>query len=326
MPILRNKNTLEIRINKPVYSLIYEKMKKFWNFYIDDFLIEKKVNQWIWHNMLRIYNVTFKVLVESNEVNASDLSTYTSQNFKKLLGRHFLERNWSSANYNNYRKYLRCYCEYLKTEWHLTENPFDKILKRKVPIQLPKTLTKSEIQELLTNLPKIFDISSYIWKRNETIIYTYLYTGLRLTELTNLKLKDLQIHEWYIKVISWKWNKDRMIPLSHQLLTRLSRYILLRNKSFDNDLDSPLFPTAYWNLLQYRDMKKMMHKIRAWISFYFTWHQLRHTFATELVRNNFDIFNISKILGHSSIDTTKIYLSVDMWRLKNQLDSLTLFT
>ena len=66
--------------------------------------------------MLRIYNVTFKVLVESNEVNASDLSTYTSQNFKKLLGRHFLERNWSSANYNNYRKYLRCYCEYLKTE------------------------------------------------------------------------------------------------------------------------------------------------------------------------------------------------------------------
>ncbi len=59
-------------------------------------------------------------------------------------------------------------------------------------------------------------------------------------------------------------------------------------------------------------MKRIMEKIRASISFYFTWHQLRHTFATELVRNNFDIFNISKILGHASIDTTKIYLSVDM--------------
>ncbi|RLA84250.1 MAG: hypothetical protein DRG78_01955 [Epsilonproteobacteria bacterium] len=69
----------------------------------------------------------------------------------------------------------------------------------------------------------------------------------------------------------------------------------------------------------------MINKLRANLSFYFTWHQLRHTFATELVRNNFDIFNISKILGHSKIDTTKIYLSVDTERLKNQLDKITLF-
>jgi integrase/recombinase XerD len=72
-------------------------------------------------------------------------------------------------------------------------------------------------------------------------------------------------------------------------------------------------------------MKNIMKKIRTSISFYFTWHQLRHTYATELVRNNFDIFNISKILGHSSVDTTKIYLSVDMGRLKNQLDNITMF-
>ena len=70
----------------------------------------------------------------------------------------------------------------------------------------------------------------------------------------------------------------------------------------------------------------MMDKIRANINFYFTWHQLRHTFATELVRNNFDIFNISKILGHSNIDTTKIYLSVDTAKLKIQLDNISLFS
>lgn len=70
----------------------------------------------------------------------------------------------------------------------------------------------------------------------------------------------------------------------------------------------------------------MMDKIRANISFYFTWHQLRHTFATELVRNNFDIFNISRILGHANIDTTKIYLSVDTAKLKNQLDNIVLFS
>jgi site-specific recombinase XerD len=77
--------------------------------------------------------------------------------------------------------------------------------------------------------------------------------------------------------------------------------------------------------MQERELRKIINRIRAKISFYFTWHQLRHTFATELVRNNFDIFNISKILGHSKIDTTRIYLSVDTERLKNQLDTITLF-
>lgn len=301
-------------------------MKKFWNLYIDDFLIEKKVNQWVWKNMIRIYTCIFTLFTNSEQVNATDLSTYTHQNFKRFLGHYLVERNWASSNYNSYRKYLRCYCEYLKTEWYLTENPFDKIQKRKVDIQLPKTLTKKEVHELVDKLPKIFDLSTFVGKRNETIVHTYLYTWLRLSELLNLKLEDLEIHDWYIKVVKWKWNKDRVIPLSHKLLKILSKYLILRNKEYSINWDSALFPTYIWNHLQQRDMKRIIDKIRANISFHFTWHQLRHTFATELVRNNFDIFNISKILGHSSIDTTKIYLSVDTAKLKTQLDNITLFS
>lgn len=301
-------------------------MKKFWNLYIDDFLIEKKVNQWVWENMIRIYTTIFTLVWKTTFVDLADLSTYTHQNFKRLLGHYLVERNWASSNYNNYRKYLRCYCEYLKIEWYLSENPFDKIQKRKVDIQLPKTLTKKEVQELLDVLPKTFDTSIFIWKRNETIVYTYLYTWLRLSELTNLKLKDLDIHEWFIKVVKWKWNKDRMIPLSHNLLKIISKYLILRNKEHSIYWDTALFPTYIWNSLQQRDMKRIIDKIRADISFHFTWHQLRHTFATELVRNNFDIFNISQILGHSKIDTTKIYLSVDTWKLKTQLDNIALFS
>jgi len=73
-------------------------------------------------------------------------------------------------------------------------------------------------------------------------------------------------------------------------------------------------------------MQSVMKKIRTNITFHFTWHQLRHTYATELVRNNFDIYNISQILGHSTIDTTKIYLSVDTDKLKKQLDKIKLFS
>jgi len=72
-------------------------------------------------------------------------------------------------------------------------------------------------------------------------------------------------------------------------------------------------------------MRRIIGRLRYCISFHFTWHQLRHTFATELVRNNFDIYNISRILGHSKIDTTKIYLSVDTAKLKKQIDRINLF-
>jgi len=301
-------------------------MKKFWNLYIDDFMLEKRVNQWIWVKMTIQYQTIFNLFTQSTQVIATDLSTYTTQNFKRFLGENLTEKNWSSSTYNSYRKYLRCYCEFLKVEWYLSENPLDNIQKRKVAIQLPKTLTKSETQELLRKLPEIFDIKTYIWKRNETIVYTYLYTGLRLSELLNLQLNHLQIHEWYIKVLKWKWNKDRVIPLSHNLTKKLAHYVQVRNKDFDTSGDSALFPTAYWNFLQPSDMRAIINKLREKVSFYFTWHQLRHTFATELVRNNFDIFNISRILGHSKIDTTKIYLSVDTGRLKEQLDWIALFS
>lgn len=72
-------------------------------------------------------------------------------------------------------------------------------------------------------------------------------------------------------------------------------------------------------------MRTIIERIRECLTFHFTWHQLRHTFATELVRNNFDVYNISRILGHSDINTTKIYLDIDTERLKKQLDEVSMF-
>ena len=104
----------------------------------------------------------------------------------------------------------------------------------------------------------------------------------------------------------------------------LHTYLKKRHKSYTND--GYVFPTAYGNQLQKRDMRTMIDRIRECVSFHFTWHQLRHTFATELVKHNFDIYNISRILGHTKIDTTKIYLSVDVGLLKKQLDGVKLFS
>jgi len=299
-------------------------MKKLWNIYFDDFLIEKSVNQWVWDVMIGLYHRVFRLVNTSKYVDIHDLTSYTIQNFKRLLWETFLKRDWSSKTYNHYRAYIRCYCEYLKNEWYLQENPIDKISKRKEPKTLPKTLSREQIKELLDSLTTTFDMNTFIWIRNKTMVYTYLYTGMRLSELTNLKLENLKIHEGFIKVVKWKGDKERLIPLTKEAIKYLYNYLKVRKRIF---IDSEhIFPTAYWNSLQKKDMQTVINKIRSHITFHFTWHQLRHTYATELVRNNFDIYNISQILGHSTIDTTKIYLSVDTDKLKKQLDKIKLFS
>jgi site-specific recombinase XerD len=196
-------------------------MKKFWNLYIDDFLLDKVVNQWIWVKMTRKYIWIFRILLAKTHVSPSDELTYTTKNFKRFLGDCLIERNWSSATYNCYRKCLRCYCEFLKKEWYLTENPIDSIKERLTPKQLPKTLSKAQLKELLDNLPNAYDDTLFYGKRNITIVYTFLHTGLRLSELTELKIAHLQIHDGYIKVVKWKWGKDRTILTCPLVVPRL---------------------------------------------------------------------------------------------------------
>lgn len=302
----------------------YNNMKKFWNKFIDDFLMEKSVNQWISDRMVEIYLTVFRCADSSKHLNLTDLSTYTTKNFKMFLWESFLEKNWASKTYNFYRRYLRAYCRFLVDEWYLHENPIDKILKRKEPKTLPKTLSKEQVKKLLDVLPHTFNPDSFLWVRNKTMVYTYLYTWMRLSELTNLKIENLKLHDWLIQVIWWKWSKDRLIPLSQELTKPLFNYLKVRRQAMiDSDY---VFPSLYWKSLRKGDMRTVLMRIRKYTAFNFTWHQLRHTYATELVRNNFDIYNISQILGHSTIDTTKIYLSVDTDKLKKQIDSINLFS
>lgn len=299
-------------------------MKTYNIIYIDDFLIEKFVSQWIWDRMLEEYQTTFNLLIQDKNILPSDLSTYTTKNFKRFLWDNLLKKKWSNSTYNSYRKNLNSYCKYLLDEELIEVNPFDKIPKRKEPKQLPKTLTDKQTEELIKQLPKIFDKKTYPWYRNIVITYTFLLTWLRLSELTNLKIKDINIIESYIKVIKWKWNKQRIIPIQKELQKLLHDFNKFSKKEFDER--DYFFTTKNWKKLNSLDMKRIMYKIRFWITFHFTWHQLRHTYATWLVRNNFDIYNISQILWHSKIDTTKIYLSSDTNKLKKQLDKIKLFS
>lgn len=300
-------------------------MKKFNNYLIDDFLIEKYINQWIWERTLEEYYQSFKLLysLDNKYVLPSDLTTYTTNNFKRLLADNLVLKKWSSSTYNHYRKTYKSFCNFLVNESYILENPFDKIQKRKEAKLLPKTLTTDQIKELISYISSI-PYDTYVNVRNKTIVYTYLFTWLRLSELINLTFDYIDLYEWFIRVKKWKWEKERIVPITKDLIKILLKYqTYIKNDNIDRKY---FFTTISWKTLKSQDLKRIIEKIRTWITFHFTWHQLRHTYATELVRNNFDIFNISRILWHSRIDTTKIYLSSDTSKLKKQLDNINLFS
>ncbi len=99
---------------------------------------------------------------------------------------------------------MKCFCNYLFQEEYLQENPIDKIVKRKEPQQLPKALSKEQVEELLDALDIAFDNTTFIGLRNTTMVYGYLHTGLRLSELTNLKLENIKLIDGYLKVVKGK--------------------------------------------------------------------------------------------------------------------------
>jgi len=259
---------------------------------------------------------------EQNET-FNKLKDFNEDNILRILWKQLIARKWGSVTYNHHLKNLKAFWKWLNKKRILENNPIEETKKRKESKKIPKTLTKEQTKELLKELPKIFWRWDFTDIRNETMVKTYLYTWWRLSEIMNIELEDLNIDEDYIKIKYWKWDKQRIIPLHKNLKKDLKEYLKRRNDIYWNWWY--LFNTVWKKALQKRDSRLIIEKIRKGISFKFTWHQLRHTFATALIKNNFDVYNVSQILGHAKIETTKIYLSLDTEKFRNKLNKIELY-
>lgn len=298
-------------------------MKYYWIDFIDSFLYEKIVNEGLSPKTIEWYKTSFNLLFLNKYIDVEDFNTFTEINFKYMLWDAFLKNKWSSNTYNRYRKELKTFCDYLVKNNYIKVNPFDNIHKRKVKKNLPKALSIRQVNELLKNTEKKFFNNDFLTLRNKTIIYFYVYTGCRLSELINLKFDDLDFINKTIRINHWKWWKDRILPLSSLLSDLLIKYLIKKKKSrIINDL---VFPTIYWWILQKRDIYKVFSKIKEWLGFDFTPHILRHTYATELVRKEIDVYRISKVLWHSSVKTTQIYLWLTVKDVSNKIDNINLY-
>ncbi len=238
--------------------------------------------------------------------------------FEKWILYGKLERNWSPKNIKNQ---MKAWISFL--DWCISEEILEKNYMRELPIpkqpkSIPKYLTKDEAITLLDwtkNYQYNYRFEKY---KAIAIIGTFLFTGIRRAELMNLKMEDIDLQNRSLMVRYGKGAKDRIIPLTLSLIELYEDYIKERTRLNKN---CPYFFTAMRqdSIMGDKVLARLVKKIRDKSKIKFYPHLLRHTFATLMLEGGCDIFSLSKMMGHSDIKTTTIYLSATTHHLKEQI-------
>lgn len=208
------------------------------------------------------------------------------------------------------------------TQLLFQDNPFAN-LKLQLPKQksLPKTLTMEEVTDLIrvaTN--ELVNANSFFRRkqatRNIAILTLLISCGSRISEISNLDVTSIDIHE-RILLIHGKGNKERMMYISSDsVIACLQDWLNIRNKF--NPKSGALFLNKYGTRLSIYSIENVFERYKkiAKINKHSTPHYLRHTFATKLLDNGADLRSVQELLGHSNITTTQIYTEVSISRKK----------
>ena len=175
--------------------------------------------------------------------------------------------------------------------------------------RLPLFVEEDQIESLLNGVE--FD-DGFIGERDKLIIELFYVTGIRLSELINIKISDLNFDNNLVKVLG-KRNKERLIPLSTRIVKELQFFI--EKYKIDNYLFTNLGGTKVYTKLVYRVVNKYIGKISSINKK--SPHILRHTFATHMLNNGADINAIKELLGHANLSATQVYTHNTIEKLKS---------
>jgi site-specific recombinase XerD len=245
-----------------------------------------------------------------NEVSKSNIELYILQMQSK--------RSWTKNTVRNNLQALDNFFRFCFEKGFISENPAKDIRKPKLSKQLPKALSEEDAMKLL-EWTYVADFRYEFNRiRARAILATFLFTGIRKSELVMLKNSDIQFSDKTLRVENGKGGKDRIIPLNERLIQILLEYKEFREKLGKKSLyffttlreDKRISPTT---------IKRLFEKIKASLGIRIYPHMLRHTFGTLMAQGECSIYALSKMMGHADIKTTMIYLLVTVGDLKQQI-------
>ncbi|HWB63123.1 MAG TPA: tyrosine-type recombinase/integrase [Chitinophagales bacterium] len=237
---------------------------------------------------------------------------------------HLEARNWivglmeqkiTTRSINRKISTLKSFYKYLLKKGEIRKNPMAKVQAPKTAKRLPAFVEQPGIERLLTQL----EFAEGFEGQCEKMIFELLYaTGMRRSELINLKEKDIDSYGSQIKVLG-KGNKERIIPLSPKLTLAIREFIETKRNALENQEGDYLLVTPKGNKIPPRQLYTIVRKYLDLVTTIDkrSPHVLRHTFATHLMNNGADINAVKELLGHSSLAATQVYTHNTIDKLKN---------
>lgn len=215
---------------------------------------------------------------------------------------------------------IKAFYRFLTAERYIRRNPAEVLEAASRGLHLPKVLSVQEVERLLDE-PNLGTLDGY---RDKTMLELLYATGMRVSELVNVPVKNVDLKMQYV-IVMGKGSKERMLPLGRTALHYLEHYLrvvrpqLLHGKP---DKAAELFVTGWGGPMTRERFYEIIvaYGKSAGISKRVTPHMLRHSFATHLLNNGTDLRIVQELLGHADISTTQIYTHLDVERLREVYD------
>ena len=286
-----------------------------WSPALNDFQHYLKIERGLSQNTVHSYRLDVQKLMRYLQTHSI---TADPVDIKVELIQEFLYELAKNANARTQSRVisgLRSFFDYLVFDNYRKSNPLEQIEAPKIGRKLPDTISVLEIDKIVAAI----DLSKPLGERNRAIIETLYSCGLRVSELTHLKISDLFFEEGFLKVTG-KGDKQRFVPIgvNTQKFINLYRQHWRSLTEIDTEHKDTLFLNQRGKQLTramiFTIVKKLAEK--AGIQKSISPHTFRHSFATHLLENGADLRAIQMMLGHESITTTEIYMHLDKSQLK----------
>ncbi len=274
-----------------------------------DYLESKSLSENTVKNYFRDL-IDYFIYLKQNDL--SPTKSIEPKYIRKMLS-FLIGKGFSKISISRKISAIKSYINFLE-KFNYSKNNYSELIRiPKKSKSLPKVMTKKEISQLIKHV----EMNTKKNLRDDALIELLYSTGLRVSEVANLKLKDINLKKSEIKILG-KGNKERIVIFNNKSKEKIIRY-LKNDKRYISIKTEALFQNKFKEALSTRSIQRILKKYLNFsgINSKYSTHTLRHTFATHLLEGGADIKVIQQLMGHSSPETTKIYTHVSSSTLKN---------
>lgn len=242
-----------------------------------------------------------------HQLQSFHVQSYIAGRHRAGLGSRSLQRELSA---------IRSFYDYLLKTLQCADNPARTVRAPKSARHLPKTLDVDQVSGLLET-----DVDGYLEIRDLAMWELFYSSGLRLSELVNLNLADIDLKEGMVAVKHGKGRKSRMLPVGRRATEAVNRWLGVRQPA-SGQHEMALFVSQRGNRMALRTVQSRLDRwcTKHQLSAHVHPHMLRHSFASHLLESSGDLRAVQELLGHSNISTTQIYTHLDFQHLADVYD------